>query len=45
MYMLRCCGNRCESTGKQTKGYLEVFLRAGYVQDRGLGLSPEAAPS
>jgi len=45
MYMLRCCGNRCGSTGRQTKGYLGVFLEAGYVQDRGLGFSPEAVPS
>jgi len=27
------------------KGYLEAFLGAGYVQDRGLGFNPEAAPS
>jgi len=25
--------------------YLGAFLEAGYTQDRGLGFSPEAAPS
>jgi len=28
-----------------TKGYLGAFLGAGYVRDRGLGFSLEAAPS
>jgi len=38
-------GNRCRSAGKQDKGYLGAFLGAGYARDRGLGFSPEAAPS
>ena len=28
-----------------TEGYLGVFSGAGYTWDRGLGFSPEAAPS
>jgi len=28
-----------------TKGYLRVFSGATYARDRGLGFSPEAAPS
>ena len=38
-------GNRCRSAGKQDKGYLGAFSGAGYARDRGLGFSPEAAPS
>jgi len=29
----------------RTEGYLGAFLGAGYARDRGLGFSPEAAPS
>jgi len=35
----------CQSVGKWDKGYLGVFSGAGYAWDRGLGFSPEAAPS
>jgi len=31
--------------GKRDKGYLGAFSGAGYARDRGLGFSPEAAPS
>ena len=36
-------GAKVQESGK--KGYLRVFLGAGYTRDRGLGFSPEAAPS
>ena len=36
---------RMPKSGKQDKGYLGAFLGAGYARDRGLGFSPEAAPS
>jgi len=45
MYMLKYRGNRCRSVGKRDKGYLGAFSGAGYAQDKGLGFSPEAAPS
>jgi len=38
-------GNGCRSAGKRDKGYLGAFSGAGYARDRGLGFSPEAAPS
>ena len=31
--------------GKRDRRYLGAFLGARYVQDRGLGFSPEAVPS
>jgi len=34
-----------EAWESRTKGYLEAFSGTGYTQDRGLGFSPEAAPS
>jgi len=43
--VLRYHRNGCRSAGKQDKGYLGVFSGAGYAWDRGLGFSPEAAPS
>jgi len=34
-----------EARESRTSGYLGAFSGAGYAQDRGLGFSPEAAPS
>jgi len=34
-----------EAWESRTKRYLGAFSEARYVQDRGLGFSPEAAPS
>ena len=45
MSMPKYRGNGCRSAGKREKGYLGVFSGAGYARDRGLGFSPEAAPS
>ena len=44
-YVLKYCGNGCQSVGKRDKGYLRVFSGARYARDRGLGFSLEAAPS
>jgi len=38
-------GTGAEARESGPKSYLGVFLGAGYAWDRGLGFSPEAAPS
>jgi len=38
-------GMGAEARESGTEGYLGVFSGARYTRDRGLGFSPEAAPS